>query len=522
MVGLAPEFQMLLAAATTAALGVFSIMGIPYTQEALGGLIFLSAFPLVWLNERRKARMLQLMIKANKKLQFVSSGNIDAQREGSLVFMSGPLSAILPSPLSLPEWGVEAPPLSAGLRVTAERFGPLDECSPYGLCCQRGQWDDASREFECIEHKAMQVCVGAFRLGATPLERLDTWEVFSPKETEGFARVLCRGEPAEKEAVSGIRGVLGGLLTRDAPAPKNPFSGSRPLMHDGSLHYPRGRGTPDLPAFGDIRVRFWHLPCGPAQLYTAVGVQRGSQLEAFRYLQPPPSGLQHGPVTTDAFNVGSVKDTDLEPGPALPPGDALHAYKPVPSTDCEDELLEGKRPTPDDPKPDWLPGFLRAVMKMLVVATETWRWVLHRTVPEELPCLASGQRTRCVFFLKAEWEEIKITWQIRLAGLFLMMVGFNITFWKWYALLLLVPGGMFAAYGMVSTSAIGSCGFIAVTCAAASLMYRPVTAVLYLACGISLFCALFGVTQLLWSLLSVTLCMFSIALLFAAHLSCPW
>lgn len=522
MAGLAPELQMLMAAATAAALGVFSILGIPYSQEVLGGSIFLSAFPLVWLNERRKARMLQLMIKANKKLQFVSSETIDAQREGCLVFMSGPLSAILPAPLSLSAWGVEGPPLSAGLRVTAERFGPLDECSPYGLCCQRGQWDDASREFECLEHKAQQVCVGKFRLGATPLERLDTWEVFSPAETEGFSRVLCRDAPVEKAAVSGIRGVLGGLLTRAAPAPKNPFTGEKPLRQDGSLYYPRGRGTPDRPAFGDIRVRFWHVPCGPLQLYTAVGVQRGSQLEAFRYLQPPPGGLQHGPVTTDAFNLGSIKDPDLEPGLDHPPlGDALTAYQPVPSTDCEDEL-EGGRPPPGEPKPNWLPGCARFAIHLLAAATETWRWVLHRTVPEELPCLVSGERTRCVFFLKAEWEEIKITWQIRLAGFFLMIAGFNVSFWKWYAVLLLVPGGMFATYGVASTSAIGACGFIAVTCSAASLMYRPVTAVLYLACGISLFCALFGVTHLLWSLLWVALCMCSIGLLFAVHLSCPW
>ncbi|CAK0859918.1 unnamed protein product [Prorocentrum cordatum] len=118
-------FGTVLYGGTTISLAIMACMGIPWSNQGLGMLLFLSALPLLWLNERREARMMQLLQKAMPAPSRWTPRTWARSNEGCLVFTSGPLGAGEGSrPLSAPRWGAVAPEGSVGLKVFVEAFQP--------------------------------------------------------------------------------------------------------------------------------------------------------------------------------------------------------------------------------------------------------------------------------------------------------------------------------------------------------------------------------------------------------------
>jgi len=167
-----------------------------------------------------------------------------------------------------------------------------------------------------------------------------------------------------------------------------------------------------------------------------------------------------------------------------------------------------------------LPFTMQVVLVFMVASLDGWRVFLHRSVPEELPCLAPGQHWISTFFLRAHSKELLLAWRLRGMGLMLMAAGVEVAFWQWEERLALF-GGMFINYALWSISLVAAGGFTALTVAAASMYYRPIAASLHIMCAVALFTALFGGTHVLVALGFVGLCMVILGLLFAVHLVLP-
>jgi len=531
-----PPFAVLLYASLLMALAVLSCLGIPWTPQLMGSLVFLSAFPFLWLNERREARMVQLLQTALQKAHVAPSGAVDPVNEGRLLFVSGPLSCAQGERLASCRWGAEAPGASAALRVQVEAFQPVRPWSWQRLTCHRGQWREDVVEVASEEHRAVAANVGAFTLDGMQLGNLDAWTLFAPRYDERLAEVhsgslnrsvtapiavedanccCCRGAPHAPPQHHVAR-ALGLELAL-------PFPGEPPLVEQGGavLYYPRGGGLPAAPELGDVRVSFLHLPCSPLRPFTAVGVQRGDRLESFRFRSPPPPGLSLGITGDGDFNLGSDLPCDdgYVPEKLQPMARAAGGYAAVCAGGADLDLAVQRQLAAQESAPRWLPPGCRALLGGCIASLEGWRQVLHRHVPEVLPCLAPGELGRCSFFLRAHGKELLLTWRLRLYGFMLMTAGAEIALWRWEAELALL-GGVFA-YALWAAVMVASGGFTAATAAAASIFYRPIAATLYLTSALALFAALFGWVALLAALGLVGGCMALLLACLACHLALP-
>jgi len=327
-----------------------------------------------------------------------------------------------------------------------------------------------------------------------------------------------------------------------------------------------------------LRVCFLHLPGGSDQHFSAVGVQRGTTLESFRYRAPPPKDLSIGPMDTVAFNVGATDDLEeAEEDEALPwdtfpkgassgNGGALWQFRGddggwVPFSEQDGQELEalytkdpswsGRRPLGEkrwqykidfrnmsqvNPKTQrqrklqrrledskWfsrMPLTLRVALATMQASAEGWRVLLHRAAPEALPILAPGSHWIWSYFLRAHRRELWLTWRLRVFGFMLMAAGLEVAFWQWQARLLFL-GGMFVSYALWAIALVGAGGFTAVTAAAASLFYQPLAASLYLVSAGALFMALLGWTKIIVALCCVAACMGFVTLIFAVHMVLP-
>merc|ERR1719401_1790023 len=119
-----------------------------------------------------------------------------------------------------------------------------------------------------------------------------------------------------------------------------------------------------------------------------------------------------------------------------------------------------------------------------------------------------GGHTRCSLFMKADWKDFLLTWRIRLFGFLVMVAGLEIAFIKWEAWFALIPylGELFSG-ALWAVALVGAAGCTALTVAVASLVYRPLAALLYLSIAVALFAHLFGYVALLTASLCVALCM---------------
>jgi len=300
----------------------------------------------------------------------------------------------------------------------------------------------------------------------------------------------------------------------DVPKPL-PFPGECPhVLGNGSvLYYSRAGGLPNRPKVGDVRVSFLHIPCGPQSHYTAVGVQRGITLESFRYRAPPPKGIGIGPLETVAFNLGAKGNEEI--------GEASRSDSDEDSGHSSALLTQVSNGNKEVKGPRSLPWSTWAVLIAMSSALEGWRLFLHRAVPELLPCLAPGAHGRFSFFVRAHWDEIIISWRLRLLGFTLMSAGLEIAFWEWQAKLAIISAGVFgdALWAMML---VGAGGFAALTAGVASIFYRPISATLYLLSAFVLFATIFGAFQVLAALGCVAACMLSLLTLFAMHMLLPF
>jgi len=538
-------------------LAVLSCVGVPWTPQCLGILVFLSAFPFLWLNERREARMMQLFQTALRKASVVESSSVDPRNEGKLLLTSGPLAAGEGERLESPRWGVEAPPRSAALRVQVEAYQPVGKWSWRRFLCDSGEWYDGGADVSSEERRAVGAHVGAFRLDSMQLGDLDAWEPFPPKQSERLIEVtqgeLNRGftAPIMLEDARCC-----GCCSSKAHAPEHhvarsfgltvalPFPGMKPCVEEGGtvLYYPFGGGRLGAPRLNDVRVLFLHLPCSDRQPFTAVGVQRGSTLDSFRFKAPPPQGLSLGITGDRDFNIGDMEGDHYAAGSwqLLDKQDGKGDYMAVDTRSADAAFAAyGRNIGPGDAEtarqavrgqmavqgqvakdlPWWVPFGLRALVAGFMGAAEGWRHVLHRHVPEVLPCLAPGERSRCSFFCRAHGREILLTWRLRVLGFMLMAAGAEIALWKWEAELALL-GGVFAQ-ALWAAVLVGAGGFTATTAALAMIFYRPITATLYLGSAVALFAALFGWLTLLVALSFVASCMLLVVALLACHLALP-
>merc|ERR1711957_326605 len=107
-----------------------------------------------------------------------------------------------------------------------------------------------------------------------------------------------------------------------------------------------------------------------------------------------------------------------------------------------------------------LPMSLKLTVAGFTAALEGWRFFLHRTVPEELPCLAPGSHWVWTFFFRAHRHEQLLAWRLRVMGFGLMAAGVEVAFWQWEARLAMF-GGMFVDYGLWAIALVGAAGFTA-------------------------------------------------------------
>mmetsp|Transcript_68812 Transcript_68812/g.192969 ORF Transcript_68812/g.192969 Transcript_68812/m.192969 type:complete len:480 (-) Transcript_68812:311-1750(-) len=473
-----PTFVAIFYAATTVSLGVAAYTGVPGTGKALGGLVSLSALSLLWANERRAVRMLQLLMKAVRKFTRVEGSG----SEGSLHIVSGPLVVPLGDRLALPTWGVEALPSSVALRVQVETFRPLHGWSPQRLLCRKGYWCQASSKVKSAEAVAEEARLGEFRVPAADLTGLEgVWQPFAPEVGERLAAILA-----------GDAGDWSHSLRIKDPFP---FPGEIPRHIDGgaTLYYQRN-GRVEEPAFGDIRVRFLRVPCDAGCVFTAAGVQRGDALVPFQYREAPPSGLELGRALTADFNLGQ-------------------AYMPVDSS-VADEAGMVEQTSQEAIKQ----SASKVMLTALSASLEGWRRVLHSTAPEKLHGLLPGRHSRVSYILTAYLADAGLTWRIRASGFMLLLAGLEITFRNWQAVLMLFgPAGM----ALETVVIVAASGFCACTIAAARIFYQPVSATFTLCAGVALFCSVFGVMPLVFALTVVASCMVCVVALFAVNLLLP-
>jgi hypothetical protein len=528
----APAFGLLLYSASAIALTVLSFLGVPWTSQSLGGLIFLSAFPLLWLNERRAARMVQLLQKAQQKIRQADADEVNPYLEGELVLLNGPLLATEREQLLLKSWGVQAPPCSAGLRVCVEQFIPLARCSWRPLLCQRGKWSEGIHKVPSADVRAADVRIGCYSLSNAHLERVDGWRSLNPPRTERFIEVIEGIQPSTLTSVAHGFGFANPL----------PFPGERPLLDEESpscfsscieadsaeesravLYYPHGGGNPQRPMLGDLRVSFFYLPGDSKNFFTAVGVQRGGGLQPFCYRAPPPQGISIGRSLSADFNLG-FEGHQVVPTVSTDDDDYLKNTGKVGLTSSRDvdvAMDAGIRKAMEEQtvSPGY-PAAMGTLIRVMTGAAEGWRQVLHRTVPETLLFVVAGSYGRCSFFLRAQREDLWLTWRLRCLGFMVMSAGLEIFFWKWYADMAIV-GGLALSQALWVVVLVPAGGFTAITVAAASLFYRPVSAAFFLFSGVMLFGALFGWLPLLTALGFVSLCMACVAALMMLHLAIP-
>mmetsp|Transcript_31583 Transcript_31583/g.71182 ORF Transcript_31583/g.71182 Transcript_31583/m.71182 type:complete len:577 (+) Transcript_31583:93-1823(+) len=548
-----PTLALFLYVAVCSALTVFAFMGIPWTEQSLGALVFVTGFPLLWLNERRASRMTMLHLKALQEATVADPGLVESAREGKLLFLVGPLHAAIGNDgeqgnargsssssadfrhdsntkgnqlvargLALPKWGVEAPPTSAAVCARVESYRPVRA----GLCScagERGYWAEGGSEVPSLEERAQEVRIGQMRLGDTQfMDQLEMWAPFSPPLSERLVEIIDGQEDRWEEELQDYgaptaRSALDCCPCCTAPmtaiarrflANPYPFPGERPYVDPGNsvLYYPRGGGNPKTPMPGDIRVSFVHIPANPTHVFTAFGVQRMGALEPFRYRAPPPKGLEHGRSRSEDFNLGTYGDE-----PSVP--------------FFEDErgslIARGKAQAGGRREEDPCPGF-GLISVLLTVALEGWRRILHQKAPERLLFVTPGNHTRLSFFIKADWKEFLLTWRIRILGFLVMVAGVEIAFFKWEAWLALVPflGAAFSN-ALWAVAIVGAAGFTLLTMAAASIIYRPLSALLFLGIAGALFAHLLGYLTLLMAAGSVGLCMALLAAIMLIHLVLP-
>jgi len=306
-----------------------------------------------------------------------------------------------------------------------------------------------------------------------------------------------------------------------------PFPGERPTVDetpDGLiLFYPRGGGISKRPRLGDVRVSFVHIPGGNAKhVFTACGVLRRGGLEPFRFKGPPPRGIAMGGTSPDSFNLGENGEqafygADLSNQALAPYGNSPMKGQRELQADEEKALLQKQgQEEPNCFARFWL------VQMVLSIASDAWRTVLHKAAPERLLFVTPGSHGRCTFFMRADGEELCLTWRIRVLGFMVMFAGCEIAFWKTEVILNLIPilGVVFSG-AMWMVALVGAAGFTAATIALASLFYRPLSALVYLACAGALFGCILGHTTLLVTLGIVALCMVLLAALLFVHLLCP-
>mmetsp|Transcript_72832 Transcript_72832/g.236611 ORF Transcript_72832/g.236611 Transcript_72832/m.236611 type:complete len:491 (+) Transcript_72832:60-1532(+) len=485
-----PTFTAVLYAAVTIGLGTLSLYGVPGTSQGLGSLVFLSAFPLLFLNERRYVRMVHLLQQTVQKATSVEG--LSPENEGRLVMVVGQLQMMGLQKLTIPAWGVNAPQSSAGVRVQVEQLQPVQRCSAHRLLCQHSEWRESEHGARSSEAKASHVQLGGFMLGESAMRAVDAWVPFVPLNTERFRHVLT--------------GFAGGVAHAFRFADPLPFPDERPQVLDsGSVLYYQRAGTGKRPAIGDVKVRFLQLPCGPAFLYTAIGVQRGDTLQPFQYRDMPPSGLALG---ESHFN------TDDEAYYGVPVQDQHHMSKQFIQT--EDSGGETTTHTEEDSSARWR---FCLVAGSLSASMEVWRRFLHLAAPEAMREVVPGAQSRCGYALRVYFAEASLTWRIRMFGFLLMVAGLEIALWKWeFALSLLGGVGGFAIWAF---ALIGAGGFTACTVAAASVYYHPVSALLTIVAGVALFSVLFGTMTLVMALLVVGGCMSLVGVLMMAHLLLP-
>lgn len=495
-----PAFALISYVALTVALGVLSCFGIPCTSEGCGALVFLSAFPLLFLNERRFARMVQLL---RKTVQMVTvTDGIYQANEGRLVMIVGPLQTSGEEKLAINAWGVNAPSSSAGVRVEIEQLQPISRYSPLRLCCYPGTWGPCDR-VASEEAKASTASVGGLLLSESALSGTDSWSPFVPVASERFADVLrgySGGEDTANEAPRGCCATAARGFANTLGFHSLPFPDERPLQTEGGtqLYYQRA-GTALRPAVGDVRVRFLHLPCGPEFLYTAIGVQRGGRLEPFKYRDVAPSGCDFGEAH---FNTDDEERTPQLGEKWLPVSQDVRD---------NDQLGKGTSPTAG--------GRFALLLAGLSASAEAWRWLLHYMAPERLRELVPGSKTRCSYVLHVFYGEAVLTWWLRFCGFSVMCLGIEIALWKWQLILSMFGGLLGAAVWVIAL--VGAGGFTACTVAAASMFYQPVSAVLTLAAGVALFCAIFGTTTLFIALSVVGVCMVLVGAFMMIHLLLP-
>jgi len=488
----------------------------------------------------------------------VESGKVEPNHDGELVLVVGSLRAGSGEVLAIPRWGLEAPTMSAGLRVQVDIYQPLRRCSWRRLTCQRGAWVEGSASgVSSVEVRAREIHLGSFFLPGVRLDHMGGWEALSPAPTERLTELLEGADPPLGHGLG--CGVVHNLGHKVGLANPPPFPGERPQPNaDGSvLYYPRGGGGPGRPELGDVRVSFLHLPCSSKSQFTAVGVQRGDALEAFRYRAPPPEGIAIGRTLSEDFNIGCAghnvvpcASTDEEcaaylapraeaggavgtllprgrAGSSLPEGSGMALLSPRVAAKASGEAAAGEKNICAEEPAEAVPmqrrrlGFL-ALLGALTAALEGWRKVLHSTAPEALLFVIPGARGRCAFFARAQREELLLAWRLRFLGFALMASGLEVAFWKWYTdLTLLGPVALAVGHALWVVVLVGAGGFTATTVAAASIFYRPVAALLYLSVGLALFSALFGLMPLLAALGATALSMGLLAALLACHLALP-
>eukprot|EP00927_Polykrikos_kofoidii_P027082 TRINITY_DN23960_c0_g1_i1.p1 TRINITY_DN23960_c0_g1~~TRINITY_DN23960_c0_g1_i1.p1 ORF type:complete len:506 (+),score=53.45 TRINITY_DN23960_c0_g1_i1:208-1725(+) len=477
------------------ALAVLTFMGVPWMAQDLGAAVFLMAFPLLWLNERRTARMTQLFLKALKKMQFVysdaSAVTVDPELEGQLVLAVGPLHTETEDRPILKNWGVEAPVSSVAVRVCVETYRPIKGPFRRICSCRHGEWLEDDSEVPSVEARSKDIRLGAFRLLDGQMQ-FSRWRPFSPKLSEHLKHIL---EGAQQS-------VLAMLRVSDSL----PFPGEIPLVLENSsvLYFPRGGGQPENPRLGDVRVSFLHIPNTKGNEFTVVGVQRGEWLEPFRYRNLPPSGWSMGRFDTKEFNIGAletVTDDDEKSELLSQTGDEIE--------NTRNHQTDGK----EGPHESWL-------HPNISFSLEAWRQVLHRAVPETLVYSTCGSHGRCSFCIRAFHEEFLLAWQIRACGFALMVSGVEIACWRWTAVLAFLPGGALLGNAIWAVAVIGSAGFTALISAVAGCFYQPVAAFVNLSAASVLFALLMGKVRLLMALLFVGGCMLSLVPLLLFQLAC--
>mmetsp|Transcript_108456 Transcript_108456/g.286016 ORF Transcript_108456/g.286016 Transcript_108456/m.286016 type:complete len:552 (+) Transcript_108456:12-1667(+) len=543
-------FGTVLYGGTTISLAIMACMGIPWSNQGLGMLLFLSALPLLWLNERREARMMQLLQKAMRKAIPVDAADVGPENEGCLVFTSGPLGAGEGSrPLSAPRWGAVAPEGSVGLKVFVEAFQP-----PQRWSCNtsRGEWQEDCTHVATEEYWSPGAHLGEFRLREKELVQLDAWEPFAPERgrrldavvkghlaegLQGGAHTLGLTKPPPWAGVSGSLGCLacakpplqhiGEAIGMDALLP---MPGERPWVEeDGAmLYYAKGGGWPGNPCYGDVRVRFLHIPCGDSHRFTAAGVQRDGFLESFRYKATAPRGIAAGAFESGDFNLGPEGEDDCAVDDPADEESALvgavhGAYRSRSMGEGDrhrgERLLGRGRDPPKGEQPSRLPLSVQALLAALWAAAEGWRYVLDHAAPEALPCLAPGEMSRFGFFARAHVGELVLAWKLRAFGFMLLAAGLEVAFWTWQ-LEMAAFGGLFAE-SLWLVALVGAGGIAATTSAVAAIFYRPLLSTALLGVAAALFSALFGWVTLVTALGFVGCCMCALCGLFALHLALP-